>query len=71
MASRDPDKSKDAIKDLWQETGKKCIFLHLDLADLRSVQAAAEEFASKERELHVLFNNAYVLIFLIYSDYRC
>ncbi|KJA21363.1 hypothetical protein HYPSUDRAFT_140756, partial [Hypholoma sublateritium FD-334 SS-4] len=32
------------------------------LADLRSVQAAAEEFNSKERELHVLFNNCLSLM---------
>jgi retinol dehydrogenase-12 len=33
----------------------------LDLADLRSIKAAAEEFMSKESELHVLFNNAGVM----------
>lgn len=36
------------------------IYLHLDLADLNSVRAAAEEFKSRETKLHVLFNNAAV-----------
>jgi len=42
-------------------TGKEAIFLKLDLADLKNVKAAAEEFLSKEKELHVLFNNGGVM----------
>lgn len=34
------------------------VFLHLDLADLRSVKASAERFLAAETRLHVLFNNA-------------
>ncbi|KAI0920757.1 hypothetical protein AcW1_005064 [Taiwanofungus camphoratus] len=58
MASRTPEKARAAIKDLRKETGKEALFLRLDLADLRSIKAAAEEFLSKETQLHVLFNNA-------------
>ncbi|KAH9937969.1 NAD(P)-binding protein [Amylocystis lapponica] len=58
MASRTPDKMVEVIDELKAETGKEAIPLRLDLADLRSVRAAAEEFMSKERELHVLYNNA-------------
>ncbi|KAF9013531.1 hypothetical protein BDQ17DRAFT_1387052 [Cyathus striatus] len=50
-----------AIEELHAETGKHAIFLKLDLADLKSVKAATEEFTSKETELHILFNNAGVM----------
>ena len=36
-------------------------FLHLDLANLTTIKASAEEFLSKETKLHVLFNNAGVM----------
>ncbi|KAL4252854.1 NAD(P)-binding domain superfamily protein [Abortiporus biennis] len=45
-------------KELKKETGNEAIFLKLNLANLSSVQKAAQVFLSKERELHVLFNNA-------------
>lgn len=51
---------KRAIQDLKAETGKEGIWLELDLADLHSVKKAAEEFKSKEKHLHILFNNASV-----------
>lgn len=37
------------------------IFLKLDLNDLTSVKASAEEFLATESKLHVLFNNAAVM----------
>jgi NAD(P)-dependent dehydrogenase (short-subunit alcohol dehydrogenase family) len=43
---------------LKKSTGKESIFfLKLNLADLDSVKAAAEEFIGKEPELHTLYNN--------------
>ena len=48
------------IKELKEETGKDALFLCLDLADLKSIKIAAEEFLGKEKELHILFNNACV-----------
>ncbi|KAF9485786.1 NAD(P)-binding protein [Pholiota conissans] len=62
IASRNPQKAAQAIVDLEKETGKTALFLKLDLADLKSVKAAAEEFINKETELHVLFNNAGVML---------
>ncbi|KZT27906.1 NAD(P)-binding protein [Neolentinus lepideus HHB14362 ss-1] len=62
IAARSQDKSEQAIKDLEKETGKTAVFLKLDLADLPSIKTAAEEFKSKETQLHVLFNNAGVMI---------
>jgi len=44
MASRNPEKAKTAIEDLKAKTGKEALFLKLDLADLKNVKAAAEEF---------------------------
>ena len=58
MASRSKDKAEKAIASLKEATGKEPLFLELDLADLSSVKKSAEEFLSKEHELHILFNNA-------------
>ncbi|KAF9021999.1 NAD(P)-binding protein [Hymenopellis radicata] len=58
VACRSREKATDAIKELKESTGQEAIFLKLDLQDLKSVQAAATEFLSKESELHILFNNA-------------
>lgn len=58
MATRSKARADTAIRELKEQTGKEAIFLELDLASLRSVRKAAEEFRSKEQELHVLFNNA-------------
>ncbi|EIW74073.1 NAD(P)-binding protein [Coniophora puteana RWD-64-598 SS2] len=61
IASRDEAKAKRAIEELKGVTGKEALFLRLDLANLRKVKTSAEEFLSKESELHVLFNNAGVM----------
>jgi NAD(P)-dependent dehydrogenase (short-subunit alcohol dehydrogenase family) len=61
IAARDPTKAAAAIEELHSLTGKSPIFLKLDLADLKSIKAAADEFTTKERELHVLINNAGVM----------
>ncbi|PCH33230.1 NAD(P)-binding protein [Wolfiporia cocos MD-104 SS10] len=61
MASRSREKAEAAIQQLKQQTGKEAIFLELDLSDLSSVKRSAEEFLSKEKGLHVLFNNAGVM----------
>jgi hypothetical protein len=45
-------KTETAIKELKRDTGKDTVlFLRLDLADLSSVKAAAEEFIGKESAL--------------------
>ncbi|KIJ40138.1 hypothetical protein M422DRAFT_230313 [Sphaerobolus stellatus SS14] len=63
LAGRNPQKCKAAVKRLKEETkGKEPVFLRLDLADLKSVRKAAEEFMSKEERLDVLFNNAGVMM---------
>ncbi|KAG9120559.1 hypothetical protein FRC07_003899 [Ceratobasidium sp. 392] len=63
LAARNKTKAEAAIDWLKQETGgKTAVFLELDLADLASVRRAADDFKSQERELHVLFNNAGVVL---------
>ncbi|KAF5371110.1 hypothetical protein D9758_004259 [Tetrapyrgos nigripes] len=61
LAARNQVRAETAIKDLREKTGKDAIWLKLDLADLRSVKGAAEEFRRKESQLDVLFNNAGVM----------
>jgi len=61
IAVRNEEKAKSTITELKEQTGKEAYFLKLDLADLKSVKSSAEEFISKEKELHVLFNNAGVM----------
>lgn len=60
LACRSPEKGKAAIDELKADTGKEPLFLQLDLASLKSVRSAAEEFLSKEQQLHTLFNNGSV-----------
>ncbi|CAE6423440.1 unnamed protein product [Rhizoctonia solani] len=63
LAARSKSRADAAIEWLKSETnGKAPIFLELDLGNLASIRKAAEEFKSKEKELHVLFNNAGVMM---------
>ncbi|KAF7980221.1 hypothetical protein HWV62_39333 [Athelia sp. TMB] len=61
MASRSADAATKAIAELKDITGREAIFVKLDLSSQTSVQTAANEFLSKEKRLHVLFNNAGVM----------
>ncbi|CCO31032.1 putative oxidoreductase C736,13 OS=Schizosaccharomyces pombe (strain 972 / ATCC 24843) GN=SPCC736.13 PE=3 SV=1 [Rhizoctonia solani AG-1 IB] len=62
LAARNKSRAHDAIEWLKAETnGREPIFLELDLSSLDSVRKAAEQFKSKEQELHALFNNAGVM----------
>ncbi|RPD56663.1 NAD(P)-binding protein [Lentinus tigrinus ALCF2SS1-7] len=61
LAARSKAKADAAIASLKDTTGKEAIFLELDLADFAAIKKAADEFLSKEHELHVLFNNAGVM----------
>ena len=44
LAARSPAKASAAIEELAKETGKTAIFLQLDLSDLASIRAAADDF---------------------------
>ena len=58
LAARNREKADKALAELKEATGKDAVFLELDLASLASVRKAASEFLGKEKELHMLFNNA-------------
>ena len=60
LASRNATKAQAAIDELMRDTGKEAHFLQLDLASLKSIQKAAQEFLSKEKELHALVHNGSV-----------
>ncbi|KAK0201385.1 hypothetical protein DFS33DRAFT_1375046 [Desarmillaria ectypa] len=61
VACRNEAKANAAIEKLRETTGKDALYLPLNLASLKSIQAAASTFLSKEKELHILFNNAGVM----------
>lgn len=44
LACRNQQKAEEAIKELRELTGKEAQFLRLDLANLKSVRTAADEF---------------------------
>lgn len=62
LAARSAQKANEAIAELKNETGKEAIFLQLDLSDIPAVRRSAQEFLSKESQLHVLVNNAGVMV---------
>ncbi|KIJ60476.1 hypothetical protein HYDPIDRAFT_170237 [Hydnomerulius pinastri MD-312] len=62
IACRDASKGEAALKGLKDRTGRDAYLLQLNLSNLKAVKAAAEEFTSKEKQLHILFNNAYNFI---------
>ena len=59
LACRSADKGRAAAADIVAATGNSAVaFVGLDLADLASVRACAEEFLARAEPLHVLINNA-------------
>ncbi|CZR53266.1 related to Oxidoreductase, short-chain dehydrogenase [Phialocephala subalpina] len=65
VAARSADKAKTTIEIIKAECPKSnggLSFLKLELSDLSTIKASAEEFLSKETRLDVLWNNAGVMI---------
>lgn len=61
IAGRSEDKATKALEDIRTSAPNskgRLEFLFLDLQDLASVKASAEQFLTKESKLHVLWNNA-------------
>jgi NAD(P)-dependent dehydrogenase (short-subunit alcohol dehydrogenase family) len=54
-------KSIEAIKAAYPNSKGKLYFLFVDLSDLSTIKASAEEFISKETRLDVLTNNAGIM----------
>ncbi|KIJ61747.1 hypothetical protein HYDPIDRAFT_159026 [Hydnomerulius pinastri MD-312] len=61
VTARDNSKGEATLKELKESTGKEGHLLLLNLANLKNIKASADEFLSKESQLHVLFNNAGVM----------
>jgi NAD(P)-dependent dehydrogenase (short-subunit alcohol dehydrogenase family) len=62
ITARDAGKGEQAERELRRETGADVTWMNLDLASLASVTSFAEEFLRCKPELHVLINNAGVLL---------
>ncbi|KAJ7261975.1 hypothetical protein C8J57DRAFT_1071513 [Mycena rebaudengoi] len=61
IAARSAEKANAAIAKLKEATNQTAFFLHLDLADLTSVQRAASAFLAAESRLDILYNNGGVM----------
>ncbi|KAI0433045.1 hypothetical protein F5Y09DRAFT_300131 [Xylaria sp. FL1042] len=64
IAARSEAKAAAAIEDIKKaepSSEGELVFLKLDLADLTTIKASVQEFLQKEKQLHVLFNNAGVM----------
>lgn len=65
IAARSKEKALSAISNIQASAPKSTgslSFLHLDLADLSTIKSSAQAFLSKESKLHVLFNNAGIML---------
>ncbi|XP_043085318.1 retinol dehydrogenase 12 isoform X1 [Puntigrus tetrazona] len=63
LACRDESRAQAAVKDIQRESGnKEVLYMHLDLASLKSVRSFAENFLKKESRLDILINNAGLVI---------
>ncbi|KAJ9639717.1 short-chain alcohol dehydrogenase [Knufia peltigerae] len=65
VAARSTDKAEQTIRKIKSKhptSHGDLIFLRLDLDDLSTIKATAEEFLSKETKLNVLWNNAGVMV---------
>ncbi|KAF8438352.1 hypothetical protein L210DRAFT_3543643 [Boletus edulis BED1] len=62
ITARDQSKGEATLKELKDVTGKDANLIIVNLANLKNIKGAAEEFNSKETQLNVLFNNAGVMV---------
>ncbi|KAI0682439.1 NAD-P-binding protein [Cytidiella melzeri] len=62
VAGRSKTTADPVVQELKNSTGNAPVFLELDLASFASIRKSAGEFMTKEQELHLLFNNAGVMM---------
>ncbi|KAI8985298.1 hypothetical protein BDB01DRAFT_789628 [Pilobolus umbonatus] len=63
LACRNKDKAEPTVEEIKKETGNPNVhFMELDLLSLDSVTRFAKEFKEKHSQLHILMNNAGIMI---------
>ncbi|NXL06371.1 RDH12 dehydrogenase, partial [Mesembrinibis cayennensis] len=63
VACRDIAKGEAAASEIRAETGNQQVIVKkMDLADTKSVREFAEKFLAEEKELHILINNAGIML---------
>ncbi|XP_045143911.1 retinol dehydrogenase 11 isoform X2 [Echinops telfairi] len=63
LACRDVQKGELVAKEIQTKTGNQQVLVRkLDLADTRSIRAFAQGFLAEEKQLHILINNAGVMM---------
>lgn len=62
FTSRDPEKGEQAAADIRQRSGADVALMPLDLASFPSIRALADGFLQRYDELHVLINNAGLIL---------
>ncbi|EOA99254.1 Retinol dehydrogenase 12, partial [Anas platyrhynchos] len=63
IACRDTAKGEAAASEIRAETGNPQVLVKkLDLADTKSIREFADSFLAEEKELHILINNAGVML---------
>ncbi|KAL1746023.1 NAD(P)-binding protein [Schizophyllum fasciatum] len=62
MLCRNHKSAEVVIEELKELTGQEARFIHLDLADLKSVKECADELLRRETHLHVLFANGGIMM---------
>ncbi|KAL1266384.1 hypothetical protein QQF64_002059 [Cirrhinus molitorella] len=63
LACRDESRAQAAVTDIQRESGnKEVLYMHLDLASLKSVRSFAENFLKRESRLDILINNAGLVV---------
>ncbi|RDH31240.1 NAD(P)-binding protein [Aspergillus welwitschiae] len=74
IASRSQTRFEHARRDIIAECSEREVdvrFLNLDLSSMSSVRHAAEQFIRQESRLHLLVNNAGVVLSSLQLDYVC
>jgi len=63
LACRDEEKAKRALAKIKQQNPNAlATYLHLDLADLKSVRQFVDEFHALDKKLNIIINNAGVAL---------
>uniref|UniRef100_G1SDM2 Retinol dehydrogenase 11 n=1 Tax=Oryctolagus cuniculus TaxID=9986 RepID=G1SDM2_RABIT len=63
IACRDVQKGELVAREIQSSTGNQQVLVRkLDLADTKSIRAFAEDFSAEEKHLHILINNAGVMM---------